>query len=829
MKFFSALVSGHDKPWCRLYCRALGISLFLLWAGWAGAVEPKAGAAEPVAGPPPLLPIPLADIPTRATAERTSLEQAEVLLARSSVFDEIESDLLDRERVITRDLVSLGPSLAAASSREAIAEIGKKWLDLNHSLDDSETELQKRTGVIQLETGRLDVSRGVWELTVKEAQNARAPDEVVNLARAVANDVTRVYQSLRDIQDRALALQAKVGRARGVVQESLGRVSTEEANLVNNLIHRERPPLWDEAVVGTTLAGLADKARGELGKWISSIQSVFQSQYDRLGFQIFLLLVLTMILRRSRVSARALVKADPLIAKGMSVFERPFALALLLVLMSTPWFYPYAPPALADAVGLLLVFPVLALVLPLLESSARPALILLAILYVVDQVRDLLDAAPLVARLVFILEIVVAIGIILWIIRSKAWRHDDNKKQADHWQVIIQFGLNSALLLLVVAALTAVSGYVRLAVLIGSGVLNSIYLALLLAALERTAGSIVRLALRSRAAQALNMVKKRTRQLGRGFIYVFRVLVVAAWVLVVLDFFALQDYVLGFIKGIVFAKFHAGAVDVSFADVLAFGLTITAAILLARFIVLVLDEDVYPRVEMGRGVSFAISSVIKYGIILIGFLVAAGAMGIGMDRITILLGALGVGLGFGLQTIVNNFVSGMILVFERPVQIGDSVEIGSVKGKITRIGIRSSTVRSFDGADITVPNGSLLSDALTNWTLTDRNRRIDITVGVAYGTSPDTVIEALHSTLDGQEGLLKEPAPQVVFDGFGDNSLDFILRAWVSDNDQYVTTRSQIALAVNRALKERGIEIPYPQRDIHLRSVAPDVSFQGST
>ncbi|MGB5307133.1 MAG: mechanosensitive ion channel protein MscS, partial [Gammaproteobacteria bacterium] len=95
--------------------------------------------------------------------------------------------------------------------------------------------------------------------------------------------------------------------------------------------------------------------------------------------------------------------------------------------------------------------------------------------------------------------------------------------------------------------------------------------------------------------------------------------------------------------------------------------------------------------------------------------------------------------------------------------------------------------------------------------------------------NPDTVIEALHGALDGQEGLLKEPAPQVVFDGFGDNSLDFLLRAWVSDNDQFVTIRSQIALAVNRELSARGIEIPFPQRDLHLRSISPDVRLQGNT
>ena len=169
----------------------------------------------------------------------------------------------------------------------------------------------------------------------------------------------------------------------------------------------------------------------------------------------------------------------------------------------------------------------------------------------------------------------------------------------------------------------------------------------------------------------------------------------------------------------------------------------------------------------------------------------------------------------------------MILIFERPIQIGDSVELGSVKGRVKRIGIRSSTVRSFEGADITVPNGSLLSDALTNWTMTDRNRRIEIVVGVGYGTDPDRVIAALNIALEEQEGILDAPAPQIIFNGFGDNSLDFALRAWVADNDEVVTIRSKVALAMNRALNAKNIEIPFPQRDLHLRSIAPDIRLPG--
>ena len=804
------------------YHLVFAIGFFLLWPeiSWT---------AEPETSPQPLTPIAVSEISARASAERNSLDLAEVLIERAAVFDQIEKNLLEQESSITRDLVSLSPTLAAAASREAIAEIEKKWLELDRSLEILETELRKRTGVIQQQVSQLSVAVDIWGLTVKAAQDANAPDEVENLARATADDVARTHNSLRQIQDRALALQAKVGRTRGAVQDSLDRIIAEETSLLKNLDRRERPPLWSDLIVSIALTDLVSKAGNEISEWISNFVSFVRSEYDRIGFQLIILVILTVILGRARRVALSRIEDDPTIAKGMSVFERPFALASLLVLIATPWFYVYTPPALTDAVGLLLVLPVLALVLPILDARIRPALFFLAIIYVVDQFRDLVEAAPLVARIVFILEMIAAIGIVIWVIRSKSWYGEEEAQTSKRTLTVVGIGLNGALLLLVIATLAAIAGYVRLAVLVGSGILNSVYLAFLLAALGQTTLSIFKLVLHSSFAQKFNVLKTHTMQLQQRVRSMLGIIIVITWVVISLDIFALLDYVWDAINKVLFTEFQTGAIAISLADVLAFAVTIIAAVFLARFIVLILDEDVYPRIELQRGVSFAISSVTKYGIILLGFLVAVGAMGIGMDKITILLGAFGVGLGFGLQTIVNNFVSGMILIFERPVQIGDSVEIGSVKGRITRIGIRSSTVRSFEGADITIPNGTILSDALTNWTMTDRNRRLEVAVGVAYGTNPDVVIEALNSALEDQEGLLKEPAPQVVFNGFGDSSLDFLLRAWVADNDEFVTIRSRVALAVNRVLNERGIEIPFPQRDIHLRSMSQDICVPVNT
>jgi small-conductance mechanosensitive channel len=183
------------------------------------------------------------------------------------------------------------------------------------------------------------------------------------------------------------------------------------------------------------------------------------------------------------------------------------------------------------------------------------------------------------------------------------------------------------------------------------------------------------------------------------------------------------------------------------------------------------------------------------------------AMGFNMDRLTVLIGAFGVGIGFGLQNVINNFVSGLILLFERPIQIGDAIEVDGVSGTVYRIGIRASVVRTFEGADVTIPNGNLLSQRLINWTMSDRHRRIEVTFCVPYGSDPDAVFDALREAAAENAHILAEPSPQPLFTGFNEKLLDFALRAWVADNDQWVRARSDLVHAIQRRLSKRGIEV----------------------
>jgi small-conductance mechanosensitive channel len=255
-----------------------------------------------------------------------------------------------------------------------------------------------------------------------------------------------------------------------------------------------------------------------------------------------------------------------------------------------------------------------------------------------------------------------------------------------------------------------------------------------------------------------------------------------------------------------------GALRISLGDVLAVAITLYVSFALSRVVQFVLHEDVFPRLELGAGLPYAVTSLLRYTIIFVGFIAALLVLGVDLDKVTILGGAFGIGIGFGLQNVVNNFVSGLIVLFERPVRIGDAVEIGNVQGEVRRLGIRSSTVRTWEGAEVIVPNATLVSDKVTNWTPVDRCRRIDIQVTVALGTPPDEVMKVLAAAAHAHPDIASAPAPQPLFLGFGDGTLRFELRAWTRRLDRWLDVKSEVGIAVDGALREAGMTISPPQQ-----------------
>jgi small-conductance mechanosensitive channel len=214
-----------------------------------------------------------------------------------------------------------------------------------------------------------------------------------------------------------------------------------------------------------------------------------------------------------------------------------------------------------------------------------------------------------------------------------------------------------------------------------------------------------------------------------------------------------------------------------------------------------------------------LKTLLHYTVLVAGFALALAIAGVGLSSVAIVIGALGVGIGFGLQNLVNNFASGLILLFERPVRPGDVVVVGGEWGTIRKIGLRSTVILTFDRAELIVPNGDLISEKVTNWTLSDRVARVVLPVGVAYGSDVEKVLRILFEVAESQPEVLEEPPAQALFRGFGESSLDFELRVWLGSIDLRLEVTSALCGALDARFREEGVEIPFPQRDLHLRSV----------
>ena len=223
--------------------------------------------------------------------------------------------------------------------------------------------------------------------------------------------------------------------------------------------------------------------------------------------------------------------------------------------------------------------------------------------------------------------------------------------------------------------------------------------------------------------------------------------------------------------------------------------------------------------KMGSGIL-----LVRLGIYTVGLIVAFVASGIPMDKLTLIIGALGVGIGFGLQNVVNNLVSGVILAFEKPIQIGDVVEVGTRIGVVNEIGIRSSKISTYDGSTVIIPNGDLIAQHIVNWTHGNRSRRIEVLVSVAYGTEVNLCQDLIENIISANKFIMKDPKPMILLEKFGNSSVDFRVLFWTNDIGRWVETKSEIMSAIYQKFDEKGVTIPFPQQDLHIRSIDPEVA-----
>ncbi|MBN02815.1 DUF3772 domain-containing protein [Ponticaulis sp.] len=264
--------------------------------------------------------------------------------------------------------------------------------------------------------------------------------------------------------------------------------------------------------------------------------------------------------------------------------------------------------------------------------------------------------------------------------------------------------------------------------------------------------------------------------------------------------------------------FSIGPVRISVIQILIAIAVFVVLVMLTRFVQRTAEKRVLSRLRVDQGIQTSLKTLIGYVGLVIAFITGVSMLGFDLSSLAIIAGALSVGIGFGLQSIVNNFVSGLILLFERPIKVGDWVVTSSGEGIVKKISVRSTEIETFERSSILVPNSELIANSVTNWTHKNRLGRVNIPVGVSYNEDPDRIIALLESIPAKLDDVLEVPEPQVLFMGFGDSSLDFELRVFIADVQKSIITRSKVRVEIFKLFRDENVEIPFPQRDLHIRS-----------
>lgn len=263
--------------------------------------------------------------------------------------------------------------------------------------------------------------------------------------------------------------------------------------------------------------------------------------------------------------------------------------------------------------------------------------------------------------------------------------------------------------------------------------------------------------------------------------------------------------------------------DITLIKILVAIIIFLFSMLLSRWICMLLKRRIMPRFHVDPGLEFALLRVVHYVILGLGAYTALASLEVPLGALLAFFTLLGVGIGFGLQNVVSNFISGLILLFERPVKIGDRITVADVWGDVEQINLRTTVVNTVDNVSIIIPNSKLLENNLVNWSYGDRRIRMRIPVGVAYGSDVDLVTRLLEAAAREYENALSEPSPEVWFVEFGNSSLNFELICWLPDSILKPRALNVLNRKIDRLFRENGVEIPFPQRDLHLRSASAPI------
>lgn len=704
-------------------------------------------------------------------------------------------------------------------STRTVEDLNNRWNHARIQTRQWQSRLARRSQSIDRDLETLQEMRTLWKITLDTAVADGMQEALVEVPRRILGEIEKEEKRFGAHRAELLSVETTVFRVEDIVSSAFNQIQEAQKVLRIRLYAFDSPPIWESLTHPPPVSAHWGQVTAALTQTRDDWKEFVSDYQDWLILHLVATICFAIFLAVFKRRVRDLDLDDPKIEASAKVLTRPASGSLIVSLFTFLIFYPDAPIVVSEFATILVFLPLYRIIPKSLMVQGRSAYLALFVLHVLCRVTSLLPFEGLLKRVLLLL---ITATTLLMLLRGIRMRSAQLATAQSAWEKAILRIQRIAVVLLGIGFVANILGNVSLDDVVARAVISSAYSALALYALYLVLESVLRIGLGTRTLRQLRMVRRHEQLVRRRILSVLRILFVVLWLAISLRLLQVLPVLVGALRHVLTAEARFGEIGISLGDILAFAVTVWISFLISRVIRFVLDEDVFPRLTLPRGVDHAVSTGFHYAVLLLGFILALAATGADLGKFTLLAGAFGVGIGFGLQNVVNNFISGLILIAERPIMTGDTIEVGTMLGNVKRIGMRSSTVRTWEGAEVIVPNGNLVSNDVINWTLSDRQRRIEIPVGVAYGSPVKKVMEILTAVASQNEDVLESPAPYALFIGFGDSSLDFALRFWTARFEGYFRVRSAVLVAVEEALNEDGIVIPFPQRDLHVKTVATE-------
>ncbi|MDW3209635.1 MAG: mechanosensitive ion channel [Reichenbachiella sp.] len=692
----------------------------------------------------------------------------------------------------------------------------KKWDRLISRASVPEVVIKGHTSRIDEIFKELRKQEVLWESTRKAyANKEEIPDELFNRIFFSVDQIKKLKNTMSDSLVQAINVQNQILdlklEANNYAQELDQALKTQ----FSTLLSMRQSPIWhsdlDSATYQNTLANnklwipmAIDETKGYINLRASSLLIML------VIFSIFISMIFWMRGKLSELKEKDLAEL-PL---GEKVLHRPIGAAVLFTLMASLPLLPNRPLYLEIGLGLFFLIPFLSVTSAIIIKKLRWSIFFLAGMFILIDASRILILSDYTNRFLMLIISAAMAYYFFWLLRNIS--HEEKKGVAkDIWYRVLFFVSPLFLVGMVFSILANTIGYIYISQLITDGILTSTILALLLGSLYVSLKTLVLLALNTNIAQKSKVFTLYKDQTFRTIKVSLKFFYLITWFYYTAKTTLLWQPILEAYEEIWNWGVTVGSIGISVGGVISFGIILFASWLIANFTKILLQIEFLDRIDLPRGVSMAVGSITNYAIMFLGFFMALSSLGFDLANLGLLAGALGVGIGFGLQNIVGNFISGLILVFERPITIGDIVTVDTIEGEVIAIGIRASKIRQYDGAELIVPNSTLISNNVINWTLSDKRRRIKLVIQTSTEVDPEKVIQWMEEALTDIDGVIKHPPYKAYFESVKEQSYQFYINYWVSH--EILRVKNEVNIRVIENLKKHKV-IVSAQRKVELLS-----------